>query len=267
MNEMKIMFSNIRIVLINTSHPGNIGAAARAMKTMGFSSLYLVEPQMYPHDKAREMASYAIDVLQKATVVNTLDEAIADCSFVIGTSARMRTIPWPLLSPREVAGRVVAEAKTHKIAVLFGREQTGLTNEELNRCHFHVHIPTSSDYTSLNLAMAVQVLAYELRTAALAQPDYFQEAEQPAPPVSILGPESEEYWDYRLATAEEMDGFYGHLQKVLIGIEFLDPESPRKLMTRLRRLFNRARPDMMEVNILRGMLSAVEKKAGQQRVD
>lgn len=263
MNEINEMFSNVRIVLINTSHPGNIGSAARAMKTMGFSSLYLVEPKLFPHDKAREMASYALDVLQQATVVNTLDEAIADCSFVVGTSARMRTIPWPLLSPREVASRIVTEAKTHKIAVLFGREQNGLTNDELNRCHFHVHIPTSSEYTSLNLAAAVQVLAYELRTAALAQPEVLQEVVASEKPVSILGPESEDYWDYRRATAEEMEGFYGHLQKTLVGIDFLDPEAPRKLMTRLRRLFNRARPDMMEVNILRGMLSAVEKKSGQ----
>ncbi len=245
------MFSNIRIVLVNTSHPGNIGSAARAMKTMGFYSLYLVAPKLFPHDKAREMASYAVDVLEQATVVETLDEALEDCSFVIGTSARMRTIPWPLLSPREVAGRAMTEAKTHQVALLFGREQTGLTNEELNRCHFHVHIPTNPDYSSLNIAAAVQVLAYELRTAGLAQVET---------PLTILGPESEDFWDYRLATAKEMEGFYSHLQETLVGLDFLNPEAPRKLMTRLRRLFNRARPDMMEVNILRGMLSAIQKK-------
>jgi tRNA (cytidine32/uridine32-2'-O)-methyltransferase len=257
------MFSNIRIVLVNPSHPGNIGSAARAMKTMGFSSLYLVEPKLFPHDKAREMASYALDVLQQATVVDTLDEAIADCSFVVGTSARMRTIPWPLLAPREVAERIVTEAPTTQIAILFGREQNGLTNDELTRCHFHVHIPTSSEYTSLNLAAAVQVLAYELRATALAQETLLKAAPENEQPVAILGPESEDHWDYRRATAEEMEGFYGHLQKTLVGIDFLDPSAPRKLMTRLRRLFNRARPDMMEVNILRGMLSAVEKKSGQ----
>lgn len=250
------MLSNIRIVLINTSHPGNIGSAARAMKTMGLYSLYLVDPQLYPHDKARELASYAVDVLQQAKVVPTLDEAIADCSYVIGTSARMRTIPWPLMSPREVAGRAVLEAKSHPVALLFGREQTGLTNEELNRCHFHVHIPANPDYSSLNIAAAVQVLAYELRVAALA----LAEEPQAEPPVTIQGPGDDAFWDYRLATAEEMEGFYGHLQATLVGLDFLDPEAPRKLMLRLRRLFTRARPDMMEVNILRGMLSAVQKK-------
>lgn len=253
------MFSNIRIVLINTSHPGNIGSAARAMKTMGFYSLYLVEPKLFPHDKAREMASYAVDVLEQAKVVGSLDEAIRDCSFVIGTSARMRTIPWPLLSPREVAGRAMIEAKSYPVALLFGREQTGLTNEELNRCHFHVHIPTNPDYSSLNIAAAVQVLTYELRTAGLMQ------AADPKVESALTsqGPESEDYWDYRLATAEEMEGFYGHLQETLVGINFLNPDAPRKLMTRLRRLFNRARPDQMEVNILRGLLSAVQKKSGQ----
>jgi len=249
------MFSNIRIVLINTSHPGNIGSAARAMKTMGFTSLYLVEPKLFPHDKATEMASYAVDILQQAVVVSTLDEAIADCSFVMGTSARFRTVPWPLMSPREVAAQAIREAQAHKIAVLFGREQTGLTNEELNRCHYHVHIPANPEYSSLNIAAAVQVLAYELRMAGLELNNQLKQETAP-----ILGPESQEYWDYRLATAEEMESFYGHLQKALIGIEFLNPEAPRKLMMRLRRLFNRARPDMMEINILRGMLSAVEKK-------
>jgi tRNA (cytidine32/uridine32-2'-O)-methyltransferase len=251
------MLSNIRIVLVNTSHPGNIGSAARAMKTMGLDSLYLVEPKLFPHDKAREMASYAVDLLERAKVVASLDEAIADCSYVVGTSARMRTVPWPLLSPREVAGRAVVESKSHQVALLFGREQTGLTNEELNRCHFHVHIPANPDYSSLNIAAAVQVLAYELRVAALAEP----ERAAVEPPVSILGPESEDFWDYRLATSQEMEGFYGHLQDTLIGLDFLNPEAPRKLMSRLRRLFNRARPDMMEVNILRGMLSAVQKKS------
>lgn len=242
------IFANIRIVLINTSHPGNIGSAARAMKTMGFDSLYLVEPKLFPHDKAREMASYAADVLDKAVVVTSLDEAIADCGLVVGTSARMRAIPWPLLSPREVAARAVSEAGTHPIAFIFGREQTGLTNDELNRCHFHVHIPANPEYSSLNIAAAVQVLCYELRTTILTQ-------EQEA----TVGPDNQAYWDFRLATAQEMEGFYEHLQKTLVHLDFLDPQAPRKLMLRLRRLFNRARPDMMEINILRGMLSAVMK--------
>jgi tRNA (cytidine32/uridine32-2'-O)-methyltransferase len=242
------MFSNIRMVLINTSHPGNIGSAARAMKTMGFASLYLVDPQLFPHQKAQEMAASAGDILEKAVVVKTLDEAISDCSLIIGTSARSRTVPWPLLTPREVAERATKESQNHQVAILFGREQNGLTNEELQRCHFHVHIPSNPEYSSLNIAAALQIIAYELRVA---------HPETAIPP--SLGPENDDFWDYRLATSEEMEGFYEHLQKTLISIDFLNSEAPRKLMLRLRRLFNRARVDMMEVNILRGMLSAVEK--------
>lgn len=245
------MFSNIRIVLINTSHPGNIGSAARAMKTMGLSNLYLVAPDLFPHDKAKEMASSAADLLETAVVVETLDEAIGDCSLVLGTSARSRAIPWPLLSPREVASKAMDEAKHHQVALLFGREQSGLTNEELQLCHYHIHIPSNPEYSSLNLSQAVQVLAYELRVAGLAR------AEEASP--ALLGPENEDFWDFRRATSHEMEGFYEHLEKTLVGLDFLDPESPRKLMLRMRRLYNRARPDTMELNILRGMLSAVEK--------
>jgi len=244
------MFPNIRIVLINTSHPGNIGSVARAMKTMGFSSLVLVNPKLFPHNKANEMASAACDVLETAVVVKSLDEAIADCSLVIGTSARQRTLPWPLLAPREAAHRVISEAHVHHVAILFGREQTGLTNDELQKCHYHVHIPSDPVYSSLNIAAAVQIMTYELRTTFLAQ------SQQDLLP----RPMDMNNWDYRLATAEEMEKFYDHLQKTLIDLQFLKLDAPRKLMTRLRRLFNRARPDVMEVNILRGMLGAVEKK-------
>lgn len=230
---------NIRIVLINTSHPGNIGATARAMKTMGLSQLYLVEPLQFPHVKADEMSSGALDILYNAKVVKTLDEAIADCELVVGTSARSRTIPWPMLSPRTFAEKAVKEKG--EVALLFGREQSGLTNEELHRCHFHVQIPSNPEYSSLNLAAAVQVLAYELRVA------------------SELNLPKEE-WDYQFATEKEMESFYKHLEKVLIEINFLNPQVPRQLMARLRRLFNRARLDQMEMNILRGILGAVEKK-------
>lgn len=236
------MLENIRIVLIHTSHPGNIGSVARAMKTMGLSDLWLVEPLHFPDHKADELASGAVDLLQRATVVSTLDEALADCSFVIGTSARMRKVPWPLVSPRAAAEKVRAEAPGNKIAVIFGREQSGLTNEELERCHLHVNIPANPDYSSLNLAAAVQVLAYEFRVASLS-----------------VAPASEEEWDYRLATSDEMEKFFTHLQEVLVEIDFLKMSAPRKLMTRLRRLFNRARPDVMEMNILRGMLSAIHE--------
>lgn len=235
------MLNNLRIVLIHTSHPGNIGSAARAMKTMGLSELYLVAPHEFPHPKADEMASGAVDVLANAKVVETLEDAIGDCSLVVGTSARARTIPWPQLTPREFAEKAIQEAKQHKIAVLFGREQSGLTNEELHRCHFHIHIPSNPEYSSLNLASAVQVIAYEL----LASENK-----------NVSSPE----WDCRYATAEELEGFYIQLEKVLIELDFLKPSAPRQLMARLRRLFHRVRLDEMEVNILRGILSAVEKK-------
>lgn len=231
---------NIRIVLVNTSHPGNIGAAARAMKTMGLSELYLVGPHVFPDVKASEMASGALDILAGAVVVDDLMDAIADCGWVIGASARTRKIPWPLLTPRECAAKAVEEAQAMPVAIVFGREQSGLTNEELHLCHAHLHIPSNPEYSSLNLAAAVQVIAYELRVASVATPDKVE-------------------WDYEIATAKELEGFYEHLEKVLIDIEFLNPKSPRQLMTRLRRLFHRARLDKMETNILRGVLGAVEK--------
>ena len=152
-------FANIRIVLVNTSHPGNIGGAARAMKNMGLSRLYLVAPQEYPSDKAVWRSAGATDVLDDAVVVETLDEAIAGCSLVVGTSARERRIPWPLLDPRQCGESVWAEAGSHEVAIVFGREDRGLTNDELQKCHYHVAIPANPDYSSLNLAMAVQILA------------------------------------------------------------------------------------------------------------
>jgi tRNA (cytidine32/uridine32-2'-O)-methyltransferase len=234
------MLNNIRMVLINTSHPGNIGAAARAMKTMGLSKLYLVAPLLFPHDKAIEMASGAQDVLNNAVVVNTLEDAIHDCHLIVGTSARTRAIPWPLLTPRELAEMTVKEPPHTHIAIVFGREQSGLTNEELHRCHYHLHIPSHSDYNSLNIAAALQVIAYELRVAHLNDLSH---------PI-----EDNEY-----VNQEEMEVFYHHLERVLIQIGFLNPAVPRQLMTRLRRLFNRARLDQMEMNILRGVLGMVER--------
>jgi len=234
------MLKNIRIVLINTSHPGNIGAVARAMKTMGLAELYLVSPLSFPHVKADEMASGALDVLHQAVVVDDLDQALADCHLVIGTSARSRAIPWPLLSPRELAEKALQENEKNRIAILFGREQSGLTNEELHRCHFHVQIPSNPEYSSLNIASAVQVIAYELRVASLSSPEKIT-------------------WDYELANAEAMENLFEHLEKVLIEINFLKPTAPRQLMTRLRRLFYRARLDVMELNILRGILGEVER--------
>jgi len=236
------MLANIRIVLVNTSHPGNIGSVARAMKTMGLSELYLVEPQQFPHRQATDLAVSAADVLERAVVCDTLESAIHDCGLVVGTSTRSRTIPWPMLTPREFAEKARLDAGKTKIAILFGREQSGLSNEELHLCHFHIQIPTAAEYSSLNLAAAVQVIAYELQVA------------------SLLSPQIPEAWDFAWATAEQMESFYEHLRRVLIEIEFLNPEVPRQLMTRLRRLFHRARLDVMELNILRGVLAAVEKK-------
>lgn len=235
------MLNNIRIVLLNTSHPGNIGASARAMKTMGLSELYLVKPDLFPHAKANEMASSATDVLENAIVVNELNEALTDCGLIIGASARSRTIPWPMIPIRELGNKVAVEAKNNKVAILFGPEQSGLTNEALHCCHFHVQIPSNPDYSSLNLAAAVQVIAYELR-------------------ISSLNNSAVDEWDYRFATGQEMESFYKHLEDIMIKTKFLKPEVPRQLMTRLRRLFSRTRLDELEVKMLRGILGAVEKK-------
>jgi len=231
-----------RIVLVNTSHPGNIGAAARAMKNMGLQGLCLVQPQHYPSAEATARASGADDLLARARCFQTLDEAIADATLVIGASARCRTLPVPMLDPRACAALAVNQADSSRVAILFGRERTGLTNEELDRCHYLVQIPSNPDYPSLNIAAAVQVIAYELRMAALT-------ATLP------VGPEP----DY--ASAGQLEQFYAHLEQTLIELEFLDPENPRQLMRRLRRLFGRARPDQNEINILRGILTAAGNRS------
>ena len=235
---------NIRIVLVNTSHPGNIGGVARAMKNMGLSRLYLVAPRQYPDEQAEWRAASALDVLETAVVTETLEQAIGDCQFVVGTSARERRIPWPLLDPRGCAQRMAQASAGEQVAVLFGREDRGLTNEELKACNLHLHVPTSEDYSSLNLAMAVQIVCYELRML-LAAPDL---------PVS-----ADQQWDTPFTTRENMERFYAHLEETLTDIEFLDPAAPRQLMARLRRLYNRVRLDEMELNILRGILTETQK--------
>jgi tRNA (cytidine32/uridine32-2'-O)-methyltransferase len=238
--------ANIRIVLVNTAHPGNIGGAARAMKNMGLAELYLVQPREYPAPRAVWRAAGARDVLTGATIVESVDEAIADCALVVGTSARERRIPWPLLNPRECGEKIYSEAATHKTALLFGREDRGLTNDELQKCHYHVHIPSNPDYSSLNLATAVQVLAYEVRMASLAD-------EQGNLP-------SLNEWDQPPVTAGDLEFFHEHLATTMAELQFYDPENPKQLLTRMRRLFNRVRMDQMEVSILRGLLSAVQRK-------
>ncbi len=241
----------IRIVLVNTSHPGNIGGAARAMKNMGLGRLVLVAPRKFPHEEADWRAAGAQDVLEGAEVVDTLAEAIADCQLVVGTSARGRRIPWPVLDPRNCA-REVQSAAGHgeQVAVVFGREDRGLTNEELQACNLHLHVPTHEDYPSLNLAMAVQLVAYELRMLAL-------DGELPEDPTGE--------WDAPFSTMENMERFYEHLEETLVQIEFLDPAAPRQLMTRLRRLYGRVRLDEMELNILRGILTETQRAASQPK--
>jgi tRNA (cytidine32/uridine32-2'-O)-methyltransferase len=241
---MSNAFSNIRIVLVNTTHPGNIGGAARAMKNMGLERLYLVAPKEYPSDKAVWRSAGATDVLDKVVVVETLDEAIAGCSLVVGTSARERRIPWPLLDPRQCGESVWAEAGSHEVALVFGREDRGLTNEELHKCTYHVHIPANPDYSSLNLATAVQVICYEVRMA------YLQSVEGNTLP--------QHQWDMPPAEAQALDSYYQHLEQTLVELGFLDPTNPKQTMTRLRRLYNRVRMDQMELNILRGVLTAMQ---------
>lgn len=240
----------IRIILVNTTHPGNIGAVARAMKNMGLSQLYLVKPKVFPDPEAVFRSGHAADLLEKAVLTETLDEALEDCGLIIGTSARERKIPWPLYNARESAEKAVAEATTHKVAILFGREDRGLTNDELQKCHWHLNIPTNDEYSSLNVAAAVQVVAYELRMAACGDG---------LPSIKETLADMRE-WDMPAASSRAVELFYEHLEKVLVDIDFHNPEEPRQTMTRLRRMFNRLRLDEMELQMLRGILRAIEWK-------
>ncbi len=247
-------------MLVETTHPGNIGAAARAMKNMGVSRLYLVKPRMFPDEKAIWRSASAEDVVHGATVVETLEEALQGCHLIIGTSARDRRIPWPMLNPRACGEKIVAEHNNgHEVAIVFGREAHGLKNEELQKCHFHVNIPTGESYSSLNLGMAVQVIAYEILQSSLHQSSGSSQE-------SPVGPSEDQPWDMEYADAEAMEHFFTHLEQTLIQVEFHDPENPRQLLTRLRRLFNRIRMDQMEVNILRGFLTSVNKLANKMKI-
>jgi TrmH family RNA methyltransferase len=237
------MLSNIRVALLNTSHPGNIGAAARAMKTMGLTDLWLLNPLHFPDAEATARASGADDILARAQVRQHLDDLLEDCRLVVGASARTRSIPCPVLSPRECAPMVKDESGDGRVAVLFGCEQSGLSNAEIDRCHYLVRIPVSSLYASLNLAAAVQVIAYELFVAHVTKES------------GTIGRSPE----HVPVSAGEMERFYEHLEATLVQLEFLDPSNPRHLMRRLRRLYNRARPDANEINILRGILTAAQQ--------
>ena len=238
------MLDNIRIVLVNTSHTGNIGSTARAMKTMGLSDLYLVDPVSAPDGKSSALAAGAGEVLANATIVSDLSEAVKDCSLIVGTSARSRTLPWPMLTPRECGVKMVQEGQKGPVALVFGRENNGLSNEELQLCHFHVCIPANPEYSSLNLAAAVQTLCYEIRMGYLNLDSY---------------PDMES--DYPLS--EDLERFYVHLENTLTETGFIVKNHPGVVMTKLRRLVNRARPESQELNILRGILSAIDKKNKQ----
>jgi tRNA (cytidine32/uridine32-2'-O)-methyltransferase len=250
----QICFNNIRIVLVNTSHPGNIGATARAMKNMGLSHLTLVDPEQFPSPVASGRAVAAVDILERAQVVATLEEAVKDCGLVIGASARVRRIPWPLMSPVEAAEKVADESRLNQVALVFGREDSGLTNEELQLCHFHVHIAADENYSSLNLAAAVMVISYEVRMELLRRAQEGAPVPEPDEQAIVEGVD----WDVPKATGQQLENFYTHLEQVMIDLNFHDPENPRLLMMRMRRLFGRIRPDQMEISILRGLLSHVD---------
>jgi tRNA (cytidine32/uridine32-2'-O)-methyltransferase len=242
---------NLRIVLVGTQHPGNIGSAARAMKTMGLTALHLVAPERFPDPEAIALAAGADDLLAAAPVHADLDAALAGCTFVLGTSARRRHVPLPELTPRDAARQLVEAAGRGPVALLFGRERTGLENEELQRCHASVGIPTNPDFSSLNLAAAVQVLAYELRLATLEASGGGLPSGRPMPAPDQEPP----------ATVDELERFFGHLGQALDDIDFHKGRAPEMVMARLRRLYLRAGMDSREVKILRGILAEAQRMA------
>jgi tRNA (cytidine32/uridine32-2'-O)-methyltransferase len=236
------MTSLVRVVLIDPSHPGNIGSVARAMKNMALSDLVLVRPRSFPHAEATALAAGADDILAGARVVESVEQAVADCAFIAGTTSRPRSYYWEFTTPRDVAGRIVALGEHNRAALLFGSERYGLATEDLNLCNVLVRIPANPEYCSLNLAMSVQLVAYEI----------FMAREQP---------QSHTQLEMALAPSGDVEHFYAHLHEVLNEIDFEDRTG--HLMERLRRLFNRAQLDRNELNILRGILSAVQGRRGQ----
>ena len=233
----------VRIVLVEPNHPGNIGGAARAMKVMGLTQLALIRPQRYPDPQAEWRAAGALDVLDGAELFDSVAAAVADCQLIIGTSTRSRSIPWPEVDARGAARRIVDEAPGQRVAILFGREASGLTNDELQRCHVHLLIPANPDYSSLNLAMAVQVVCYELYQYARAD----------------SGDAPDSGWDREPATGAQLESLIEHWDEVLEELNYLDPDNPGKVMTRFRRLFTRVELDETEAQMLRGFLSHVQR--------
>jgi len=242
------LLDRIRVVLVGTTHPGNIGSTARAMKVMGLSRLVLVDPLKFPSGEATALASNADDLLATATVVDRLSDAIAGCGLVLGCSGRPRALPLPTLDARAAADRTLTEAGQHEVALVFGREKTGLHEEDLRLCNYLVRIPTSATYDSLNLAQAVQVVCYEVRQALLVH-----EPRELAPP------------DWKPEPPERLEVFFQRLEQALLEIQFLNPAQPKRLMQRLRRLTLRARPDENELNILNGIVSAMLETARGER--
>ncbi|MEY2863985.1 MAG: hypothetical protein RLY58_1692 [Pseudomonadota bacterium] len=247
----------IRIVMVNTTLPANIGSAARAMKTMGLSDLVLVDPKFFPHGDATALASGAADILEQARVVATLEDAIADCTLVFGTSARSRTIPWPLLDVRPATEMAMREATHgHTIALVFGREDRGLTNDELSLCQYHLTIPVNPVYGVLNVAAAIQVVSYECRMHALTHAQ--ATTTTPHPPTEQMPIMARMDWDEPLVDQAAMQQFYQHFEQTLADMDFFDPANPRLLPLRLRRMFGRIRLDRIEYNLFRGILGRVQ---------
>lgn len=247
------LIENIRVVMVETTHPGNIGAAARAMKTMGYNNLYLVKPKIYPSAEATARAAGADDILGKAVVCDSLEQALQGCVAVVASTARPRTISHSVFTPREYAPKLYEMVKLGPVALVFGRESSGLSNEELEYCNVVLQIPTNPEFSSLNVASAVQILCYEF--IQLLQ---LEDADKTDAKV-------DDKEKIRLATADEMNYFYEHLEQSMIDVDFLNPEQPRKLMRRLKSLFNRAHLDENEVSILRGFLAAVQEAVTRRR--
>jgi TrmH family RNA methyltransferase len=239
--------ANLRIVMVETTHPGNIGAAARAMKNMGQRNLYLVNPRIFPSAEVTARAAGADDILARAVVCDSLQDALRDCVLVVATTARARTIAWPVSTPHECAQEIINGTASGQVAIVFGRESSGLNNDELELCNMAMQIPTDPDFSSLNVASAIQIICYELLQTVMTDPLHEIKKENSPP-----------------ASAEQMRLFYAHLAECMTDIGYYDPSVPRSLMRRMKRLFNRARLDQDEMNILRGFLSTIQEVVGKK---